>query len=508
MITLYLKNFKCFAEKSFTFTNEMILISAPSGSGKSTIFSAIKFVLWDEKDGTTIMYGKNKCLAQMTIDLDGQEIIITRTKRPNRLVVKTANLEMEDSSAQMFIEKHFGSSIQNTFEGNFISKSSSEQFEFLENIAYKNAELVTKFKTFAKKKVTAINSDSKILCGKLQATEQLMDNLTKQQIEKITEPILNIKKELFTLYDDESCILNKITECKLRIGHNDMLKSKIKDLDTEIKKYISYFNKGTQHVAVLKRQMAEYPDDIEKVRELQTSIDEEKIKLEVQLQIEEANLKYKIVERNQLNNTEQTLQNQVIGFTTSNVVDSESTLNKMKKLQKQLYLLLSTDPSTKIRTLEIEIQSLEADIKDLNLIMDTIDIVTTECNLKQLYENFSNLKFKTASKVEALTSLKEKKEERQIIFKNMQSSGYSYEISIDEITTVLNKYNFLLETISTNLKTIVIFDLFCSDTLTEYFFNQQYHALINVFESFLEEQVINKLHCPQCFQFLFSTGTP
>ena len=78
-----LKNFRCYENSTFDFGEQGVtLLSGPSGAGKSSIMLGIYFALFGT--GTKLsMYGKSSC----SVILEFNDMIISRTKRPNRLVV-------------------------------------------------------------------------------------------------------------------------------------------------------------------------------------------------------------------------------------------------------------------------------------------------------------------------------------------------------------------------------------------------------------------------------------
>ena len=133
-------NFRCYVDKTFEFDdNSLTLISAESGAGKSTILMGIQFCLYGI--GNKLQHnGKTSC----SVELEIEDIIIIRTKRPNRLVI---NDLYEDDVAQNIINKKFGEFFnitsyisQNPFNS-FILMNPSDKLEFLEKIAFKDINL-------------------------------------------------------------------------------------------------------------------------------------------------------------------------------------------------------------------------------------------------------------------------------------------------------------------------------------------------------------------------------
>ena len=138
-----LKNFRCYENSCFDFGKQgLALLSGASGSGKTSILKGIYFSLFGT--GTKlIMHDKTSC----TVSLEINEMIITRTKRPNRLVVKTKDGEYEDAAAQSIINKQYGESFKTTgyisqnARDSFILMSPIEKLAFLESFAFTDINL-------------------------------------------------------------------------------------------------------------------------------------------------------------------------------------------------------------------------------------------------------------------------------------------------------------------------------------------------------------------------------
>ena len=135
-----LKNFKCYENSTFDFGDEgVILLSGPSGAGKTSILSGIYFALFGT--GTKVVrYGNSSC--SVTFEFEG--MTITRTKRPNRLVVDDI---YEDDAAQTIINKKFGDTFKTTgyvsqnAADSFILMSPIEKLSFLEKFAFQDINL-------------------------------------------------------------------------------------------------------------------------------------------------------------------------------------------------------------------------------------------------------------------------------------------------------------------------------------------------------------------------------
>ena len=137
-ITLH--NFRCYEDSTFTFDDgKLLLLSGPSGAGKTSILMGIHFALFGT--GTKLVkHGKTSCAVTLEIG----DLVIRRTKRPNRLVV---NDVYEDEAAQHVINKTFGSAFRTTGyvtqdgKDAFILMSPLEKLAFLERFTFQDVDL-------------------------------------------------------------------------------------------------------------------------------------------------------------------------------------------------------------------------------------------------------------------------------------------------------------------------------------------------------------------------------
>ena len=125
-ITLSLKNFRCWENKTFTFQdNCIILISGISGKGKSTILNAILYVITGNMKNVTT-FGKEK--ANMEAVLSIRDLVITRGKNPTRFTVKQGMRVYEEDQAQSIINSYFGSDFKHI---SYIDQDNSNSFVYL-----------------------------------------------------------------------------------------------------------------------------------------------------------------------------------------------------------------------------------------------------------------------------------------------------------------------------------------------------------------------------------------
>ena len=180
-----LKNFRCYENETFDFGKEgLILLSGCSGKGKTTIMLGIHFALF-ETGHKLVTHDKLSCSVVLELD----DMVITRTKRPNRLVLGMKNeegdyTEYEDDSAQSIIDKKFGENFKTTGyisqngAESFILMSPTDKLEFLERFAFNDANL----------------SDINKRCKEVIKERQEMLTKTTSQLEMAIAMVNELKK--------------------------------------------------------------------------------------------------------------------------------------------------------------------------------------------------------------------------------------------------------------------------------------------------------------------------
>ena len=141
-----LENFRCYENKEFDLgDNGLVLISGASGAGKSTILNAIYFCLFGEGN-KIVSHGKTSCKVEMEINLN-KHMKISRTKRPNRLVLEVDDDTIQDQAAQDIINRLFGDMfdvsgyISQNGANSFILMNPADKLTFLERFAFKDIDL-------------------------------------------------------------------------------------------------------------------------------------------------------------------------------------------------------------------------------------------------------------------------------------------------------------------------------------------------------------------------------
>ena len=138
---------------------------------------------------------RDRCLVEL--DFDG--IKITRTKRPNRLVVEKDNDTYEDEVAQQIINNKFGDNfdvtgyISQNAMNSFIMMNPMEKLSFLERFAFKDIDL-NEIKLKCKANITQTHDELISNESQLQMAKKIVEELKKP--EEIKFPIKCKKSQI------------------------------------------------------------------------------------------------------------------------------------------------------------------------------------------------------------------------------------------------------------------------------------------------------------------------
>ena len=205
---IFLKNFKCWKSKIVDIDDGGIqLLSGESGRGKSSILDSIYFCLYGGGQ-KIITHGQKSC--QVDIEWGGSppQFKITRSRRPNRLVVvrKEPEWVLEDDIAQEFINKTFGYHFsqtsyirQNIFE-NFIFMSPTEKLEFLEDSVLKKFD-VDSIKSRVQNHIKKLEQEINIKSGQYSTYKEIFENTAEPEL--VEFPIQTNTKNRETVIKNE-----------------------------------------------------------------------------------------------------------------------------------------------------------------------------------------------------------------------------------------------------------------------------------------------------------------
>lgn len=259
-IKISLTNFKCWNKKTVEIPeNGLTLLSGKSGAGKTTILEAFIFALFGT--GSKLpSYGKTNCKVQLTFN----DFDITRTKRPNRLILKHKKKTYEDDAAQAIISEKFTSNFamtgymrQNSYNS-FILLSPLEKLAFLERFAFQGTDLPEK-KRQTKELIKEREKEFIAANSQLEMTVKILDERIppkdvdfpikcknhEKGIRNHEKKIANNQKMLehsqkgVKAYEDKMIALEKLNDfIQLRESRNNKIQQEIDDigdLQTEIK---------------------------------------------------------------------------------------------------------------------------------------------------------------------------------------------------------------------------------------------------------------------------------
>jgi len=114
-----LKNFRCHRDAHFEIPDEgLVMLSGESGMGKTTILNAVAYAMYGNLR-KPYSHGTTTC--QVTLEIKG--MTITRSNRPNRVVVEYQEAEYEDDAAQGLIDKVFGMNFQEFMASSYVVQS-------------------------------------------------------------------------------------------------------------------------------------------------------------------------------------------------------------------------------------------------------------------------------------------------------------------------------------------------------------------------------------------------
>jgi DNA repair exonuclease SbcCD ATPase subunit len=142
---LTLENIRCYSgTHTFTFKDSGVtLLSGPSGIGKSTLLMAIDFVLFG-RGQKLVTDGMTSCKVTFESSIGAGHVIITRSKRPNRLLVHLESGTLQDEEAQHWIVRVYGKRfditgyIQQQSLRNFIYLSPQDKLAVLEDLIFQD----------------------------------------------------------------------------------------------------------------------------------------------------------------------------------------------------------------------------------------------------------------------------------------------------------------------------------------------------------------------------------
>ena len=221
---LSLKNFRCHVDASYTLPAKgLILLNGPSGAGKSTILTAFIFALYGQIR-KPYSHGATTCKVELSI----KGLKISRTCKPNRLVVTANGKQYEDDAAQGVIDRAMmvgydefmvSSYIQQFSHGSVISLPPAQQIRLIESIAFSSGKYVdirAKIKTMVKEKdaavvraQTQVEMLSQVIKRRVDETPDTTDLPDTASVDKCQAETDRLRKEI-TNATKKSAQLNRL----------------------------------------------------------------------------------------------------------------------------------------------------------------------------------------------------------------------------------------------------------------------------------------------------------
>lgn len=210
---LSIHNFRCHKTLDLEFPDTgLVLVDGASGAGKSTILNAIFYALFDKTTKPYPFETKKGC----KVVLDMGDIVIQRTKSPNRLVVTVKDYTAEDKEAEQLIYDYIGmddqefltsSYIRQKQAGSLLYKPPAKQLEFISHIAYKDAR-VEELRSMCSQYVKRYSGRVRELDGTIEILTSQYQDLEDQKPESIpdvdSKSIKKWKKQLQTIHHEHT----------------------------------------------------------------------------------------------------------------------------------------------------------------------------------------------------------------------------------------------------------------------------------------------------------------
>ena len=182
---LRLQNFRCYEDSEFDFgENGLTLLSGGSGTGKTSLLMAIDYALFGGQQRKIVMHGKKMC----TVDLEIDDLKITRTNSPQRLLVKQTRNEVEfvyeDASGQALIISKFGkifnsvSYIPQNLKETFVLMTPADRLTFLEEFAFNTVD-INQIKSKAKDEIRKSQLELERVTGNFESATTLFNSTEK-----------------------------------------------------------------------------------------------------------------------------------------------------------------------------------------------------------------------------------------------------------------------------------------------------------------------------------------
>jgi len=290
---LRLQNIRSYIDETINFPEGNVLLAGDIGSGKSTILFGLEFALFgilrgDLSGSTLLRHGETKASVQLTFDIDGKEIIISRSlKRTKTSISQEAGFIVRDGVLKRATPLELKAEIINLlgYPPELLTKNKNLIYRFtvytpqeeMKAILHENAEtrLTILRKLFNIDKYQRIRDNSsnylKGLREKIKHLEGQTLDLRKKRLQ-----LDDFSKQINQISENLNLVLPKLESQKLLLKSKeaelDIIEIKIKTLykvkqdfiicDTEQKSFISQIFRYKSELLNLDLQIKELNEEI------------------------------------------------------------------------------------------------------------------------------------------------------------------------------------------------------------------------------------------------------
>lgn len=378
---LSLHKFMCWDELELEIPiNQITLIKADSGVGKTTLFKAIDWVLYGETKKIGPRHTPN---AKTKVSLSYNNLSVTRTKNPNKLMVTYDNIIYEDLNAQKKIDQLYGehdvwmatSYVKQMSYNHFAITSNSSKLELLNKLSFHDQdpnEYINKIDKTLEKNKTIYQCKSDEFNKNQMLDYDDTHILSNKQFDTISNELSNLEQQevkfntLKKQYDIHTALQNTYRKelDALSIRKQNLIKPVLESIDkdvNELQDYVSTLKTIEQKKTRLKQLKIELDkydvnDIIESftLNDLQEATNAEKIYHRNDILFKQLDLEH-----------DQELVDDYIEHL-NNVLNAQEKLLKEETLN-QLTLKIVDELIVPIEPEIIDIQSLEERLNELNI---------------------------------------------------------------------------------------------------------------------------------------------
>lgn len=274
MMKIRVNDFKSYTgSREFELPNfGLIQLSGISGSGKTTLLQAIFYAFYGKVKNPYTNDTKNRCL----VELQYMDMIITRTSRPNRLIVMYKETEYEDDAAQGVIDSVLGvnygefqasSYIVQRKNNSVISMTPSEKTKFIETLAFNDEQ-----HSIYKNKIKDHRVESKEIVTRSEGSLSLLESQFLEYKSNIQEVILPEDVNPDTIHKEESKLKKKLKVEKGKLETANEQLSKLLKEEDDNSSFIEEKTKLEIIISQLEQKLSSLPkyisdDDLEALRD-------------------------------------------------------------------------------------------------------------------------------------------------------------------------------------------------------------------------------------------------